>query len=173
MVIPFTKASACGNDFLIIDGPLVSSDLAEFTRRICDRHNGVGADGVEWLFPCVDAEIEARLINAEMSITPRSFGSSSISPDAIALPTWSAQSSRMRSVRASIGFPFASESPSASFSPSAGTVNDTYTLSASGFAPNTTLQVTLTRPDGVTEHYSITTGDAGTGSYTWARMTSM
>ena len=67
MVIPFTKASACGNDFLIIDGPLVSSDLAEFTRRICDRHNGVGADGVEWLFPCVDAEIEARLINADGS----------------------------------------------------------------------------------------------------------
>ena len=67
MVIPFTKASACGNDFLIIDGPLVSSDLAEFTRRICDRHNGVGADGVEWLFPATDAEIEARLINADGS----------------------------------------------------------------------------------------------------------
>jgi diaminopimelate epimerase len=67
MVIPFTKASACGNDFLIIDGPLVSSDVAEFTRRICDRHNGVGADGVEWLFPATDAEIEARLINADGS----------------------------------------------------------------------------------------------------------
>jgi hypothetical protein len=60
-----------------------------------------------------------------------------------------------------------SESPSASFSPSAGTVNDTYTLSASGFQPNVTLQVTLTRPDGAVEHYSITTGDAGTGSYTF------
>src|SRR5246127_4835910 len=67
MVIPFTKASACGNDFLIMDGPLVSSDLADFTRRICDRHNGGGADGVEWLFPCVDAEVEARLINADGS----------------------------------------------------------------------------------------------------------
>ena len=67
MVIPFTKASACGNDFLIIDGPLASSDLAEFTRRICDRHNGVGADGVEWLFPSTDADIEARLINADGS----------------------------------------------------------------------------------------------------------
>src|ERR1700756_1519890 len=67
MVIPFTKASACGNDFLIIDGPLVSSDLAEMTKRICERHNGVGADGVEWLFPSVDADIEARLINADGS----------------------------------------------------------------------------------------------------------
>ncbi len=66
MVIPFTKASACGNDFLIIDGRLVS-DLAELTKRICDRHNGVGADGVEWLFPSADAAIEARLINADGS----------------------------------------------------------------------------------------------------------
>jgi diaminopimelate epimerase len=67
MVIPFTKASACGNDFLIIDGSLVSSDFAQLTQRICDRHNGVGADGVEWLFPASDAEIEARLINADGS----------------------------------------------------------------------------------------------------------
>ena len=59
------------------------------------------------------------------------------------------------------------EQPSASFSPSTGTVNDTYTLSASGFAPNTTLQVTLTRPDGATESYSISTGSDGSGSYTF------
>lgn len=49
--IPFTKASACGNDFLIIEGLHAPSDMAAFTRRICDRHAGVGADGVEWLFP--------------------------------------------------------------------------------------------------------------------------
>ena len=50
-VIPFVKANACGNDFLIIDGVYVPADLAEFSKRICDRHHGVGADGVEWLFP--------------------------------------------------------------------------------------------------------------------------
>jgi len=61
------------------------------------------------------------------------------------------------------------ERPSASFSPSAGHVGDSYTLSASGFAPNTTLSVTLTRPDGVTEHYSIDTGGDGSGSYTFPR----
>jgi hypothetical protein len=60
-----------------------------------------------------------------------------------------------------------SENPSASFSPSAGHVGDSYTLSVSGFAPNTTLPVTLTRPDGVTEHYSIDTGGDGSGSYTF------
>jgi hypothetical protein len=61
------------------------------------------------------------------------------------------------------------ENPSASFSPSAGHVGDSFTLSASGFAPNTTLPVTLTRPDGVTEHYSISTGGDGSGSYTFPR----
>ena len=67
MNIFFTKASACGNDFLIIDGALTPADLAEFSRRICDRHNGVGADGVEWLFPTDDADMLARLINADGS----------------------------------------------------------------------------------------------------------
>lgn len=65
--IPFVKASACGNDFLIIDGSHVADDIAEFSRRICDRHNGVGADGVEWLFPAQDADVQARLFNADGS----------------------------------------------------------------------------------------------------------
>src|SRR6476660_7404195 len=67
MRVPFTKASACGNDFLIIEGVNAPADLCEFSRRICDRHNGVGADGVEWLFPAADADIRARLINADGS----------------------------------------------------------------------------------------------------------
>ena len=65
--IPFVKASACGNDFLIIDGMHAPADMPAFTRRICDRHNGVGADGVEWLFPAQDADIRARLMNADGS----------------------------------------------------------------------------------------------------------
>ena len=65
--VPFTKASACGNDFLIIDGMHAPSDLVGFSRRICDRHNGAGADGVEWLFPDQNADIRARLLNADGS----------------------------------------------------------------------------------------------------------
>ena len=67
MILPFTKASACGNDFLIVDGDESLPDLARITRQICDRHNGVGADGVEWLFPAHDGDVEARLINADGS----------------------------------------------------------------------------------------------------------
>ena len=63
--VPFVKASACGNDFLIIEGEQASGDLAEFTRRVCDRRKGVGADGVEWLYPSKDSDVEARLINAD------------------------------------------------------------------------------------------------------------
>jgi diaminopimelate epimerase len=65
--IPFVKASACGNDFLIIDGIHAPSDLSAFSRRICERHEGVGADGVEWLFPAPDADVQARLFNADGS----------------------------------------------------------------------------------------------------------
>jgi diaminopimelate epimerase len=67
MIVPFVKATACGNDFLIIDGMHAPADLGAFTRQICDRHNGVGADGVEWLFPANDADVRARLLNADGS----------------------------------------------------------------------------------------------------------
>jgi diaminopimelate epimerase len=65
--IPFTKASACGNDFLIVDGTYVSRDIAAISRKLCDRHRGVGADGVEWLFRDAEADVMARLINADGS----------------------------------------------------------------------------------------------------------
>jgi len=64
-MVPFTKASACGNDFLIIDGVHAPADLFQFSKQICDRHNGVGADGVEWLFPAQGADMRIRLINAD------------------------------------------------------------------------------------------------------------
>jgi diaminopimelate epimerase len=65
--IPFVKASACGNDFLLIDAALAPSDVAAFTRRICDRHDGVGADGVEWMSPHFSNDLEIRLVNADGS----------------------------------------------------------------------------------------------------------
>src|SRR5437016_13027543 len=71
-VIPFVKASACGNDFLIIDGMHAPADMASFSQRICDRHAGVGADGVEWLFPAQDADMRARLFNAAGSEAEKS-----------------------------------------------------------------------------------------------------
>lgn len=67
--VPFVKASACGNDFLLIDfsAAPAAPEIHEFTRRICDRHEGVGADGVEWMLPHSTADIEIKLINADGS----------------------------------------------------------------------------------------------------------
>lgn len=51
--IPFHKAHGLGNDFLIIDLNSVSmaSDdvLSHLAKRMCDRHRGVGADGVAFI----------------------------------------------------------------------------------------------------------------------------
>jgi diaminopimelate epimerase len=71
-VIPFVKASACGNDFLLVDSQSIESstipaDIAALTRRMCNRHEGVGADGVEWMSPHATADAEIRLINADGS----------------------------------------------------------------------------------------------------------
>jgi diaminopimelate epimerase len=72
MLIPFVKASACGNDFLLIErtdvGKEIDRDgLRRLTRRLCDRHEGVGADGVEWMHPHATADVEIQLINADGS----------------------------------------------------------------------------------------------------------
>lgn len=65
--IPFVKATACGNDFLIVDFAHAPDDIFAFTRQICDRHNGIGADGVEWVLPANDADLRVRLLNADGS----------------------------------------------------------------------------------------------------------
>ena len=67
MPIPFIKAHACGNDFILVDSRHVPENLTAFTVAICDRHHGVGADGIEIIYadPQVDARI--RLVNADGS----------------------------------------------------------------------------------------------------------
>lgn len=66
--IAFVKANGCGNDFLIIEERLAPADMAGFVRRICDRHIGVGADGVEWISGSDgESDILARLSNSDGS----------------------------------------------------------------------------------------------------------
>jgi diaminopimelate epimerase len=65
--VPFVKATACGNDFILIEGTYLPAEPAAFSRALCDRHQGVGADGVEWLFPDPQADVRARLFNADGS----------------------------------------------------------------------------------------------------------
>jgi diaminopimelate epimerase len=65
--IPFVKAEACGNDFLIVESAYCSAHPADFSRQLCDRHRGIGADGVEWVSVAADGSVSARLINADGS----------------------------------------------------------------------------------------------------------
>jgi diaminopimelate epimerase len=67
MPVPFVKAHACGNDFILVDSRHVPENLTAFTVAICDRHHGVGADGIEVIYadPQIDARI--RLVNADGS----------------------------------------------------------------------------------------------------------
>jgi diaminopimelate epimerase len=48
MTIRFVKAQGAGNDFLLVRGlgSIPEPALAELARAICDRHRGVGADGL-------------------------------------------------------------------------------------------------------------------------------
>jgi diaminopimelate epimerase len=68
-VIPFVKAHACGNDFLIIQENLAGVEPRdELTRRLCHRNSGVGADGVEFLTWNGTRQGKIRLHNADGSI---------------------------------------------------------------------------------------------------------
>jgi diaminopimelate epimerase len=52
MVLEFTKMNGAGNDFVLIDNRAGKIKLGrEQVVRLCDRHRGVGADGVIILIP--------------------------------------------------------------------------------------------------------------------------
>lgn len=68
-MIPFAKAHACGNDFLIVtESAATGSDWAELTRRLCARNSGVGADGIEFFAWTGSKSGRIRLHNADGSI---------------------------------------------------------------------------------------------------------
>lgn len=68
-MIPFTKAHACGNDFLIVaEDAATAEDRAAFTRRLCARNTGVGADGIEFFAWTGERSGRIRLHNADGSI---------------------------------------------------------------------------------------------------------
>ena len=53
MVLEFTKMNGAGNDFVLLDNRAQKIRLGRAdVVRLCDRHRGVGADGVILLVPC-------------------------------------------------------------------------------------------------------------------------
>jgi diaminopimelate epimerase len=69
-MIPFTKAHAYGNDFLYVRHDAVVDHrpdrMAALARELCDRHSGIGADGLMLYTPTADGAT-MRLLNADGS----------------------------------------------------------------------------------------------------------
>ncbi len=66
--ISFTKMHGTGNDFVVINGMRRPVKLnAALSRRLCDRHFGVGADQILVLEPSRKADFRMRIVNADGS----------------------------------------------------------------------------------------------------------
>ena len=66
-MIPFVKTHALGNDFILVertDG--IPQPYSEFAQRICDRHFGIGADGII-LWDAGEDIIPIRIFNSDGS----------------------------------------------------------------------------------------------------------
>jgi diaminopimelate epimerase len=64
----FTKMQGCGNDFLVFDPEEVDGvNLHGLARRACDRHFGVGADGILIPLPSESADLEMFYLNSDGS----------------------------------------------------------------------------------------------------------
>lgn len=55
-----------GNDFVVIDH-VAGLDYCEFTKKVCDRHMGIGADGVLVLGDSKECDYKMSIINADGS----------------------------------------------------------------------------------------------------------
>lgn len=68
MGIEFTKWQGCGNDFVLVDDRSESiKDPAELSRKMCDRHYGIGADGLIIIRPSDKADTRMRIYNTDGS----------------------------------------------------------------------------------------------------------
>ena len=69
MALAFTKWQGCGNDFVLVDGRAsgLPSDAAKLSRCVCDRHYGIGADGLIFVLTSDKADFCMRIFNADGS----------------------------------------------------------------------------------------------------------
>jgi diaminopimelate epimerase len=64
----FTKMHGVGNDFIILDPEEVAGrDLPALARKVCDRHFGVGADGILIPTPSDVADLKMMYLNSDGS----------------------------------------------------------------------------------------------------------
>jgi len=65
----FSKLQATGNDFILIDTFTAQreADWGELARAMCDRHFGIGADGLILAQDSTTADLKMRLFNSDGS----------------------------------------------------------------------------------------------------------
>lgn len=69
----FYKGHGLGNDYIAVDPATLTFQLTpENIRRICDRHRGVGSDGILALAPSGEAEFGLRIYNPDGSEAEKS-----------------------------------------------------------------------------------------------------
>ncbi len=69
----FVKSHALGNDYIVVDsGELDFPLTADAVRRLCDRHFGVGSDGVLVRVPSHQADFGLRIYNPDGSEAEKS-----------------------------------------------------------------------------------------------------
>jgi diaminopimelate epimerase len=69
MALSFDKYEGLGNDFIVLDVERAALPSAERVRELCDRHFGIGADGVLVVLPPASPGARARMavVNADGS----------------------------------------------------------------------------------------------------------
>ncbi len=63
----FTKMQGAGNDFVLVEAAGMQPDWSRISVTMCDRHYGVGADGLLVLLPSSVADFRMRIFNADGS----------------------------------------------------------------------------------------------------------
>jgi len=67
-MLRFVKYHGLGNDFILVDGTSASITLeSQQVVHLCDRHFGVGADGVILVLPSAHADCRMQLFNSDGS----------------------------------------------------------------------------------------------------------
>lgn len=66
-LLRFAKYHGLGNDFVLVEGPLMPPERA---RRVCDRRRGIGADGVVTVLPprTAGAAVTMHIYNSDGSV---------------------------------------------------------------------------------------------------------
>jgi diaminopimelate epimerase len=66
-MLKFTKLQAAGNDFVLVETSDMERNWSPVAMAICDRHFGVGADGLLLLLPSDTADFGMRIFNPDGS----------------------------------------------------------------------------------------------------------